>query len=130
MTEPAYALSTNKVFCNFCPSYCCYRLPGAYLFVVAHDINRLARYFDITDGEVRKKYLEGKNTFKVKGDSSCIFLSDGKLSKRCSVHTARPDQCRDFPYNDSCPYLESSNILEEIEPRIKESLTVHVGNKF
>lgn len=122
MTEPAYSLSTNKVFCNFCPSYCCYRLQGAYLFVAAQDINRLARYFNITDGEVRKKYIEGRNTLKIKDDSSCIFLTDGKLSKRCSVHMARPDQCRNFPYNDPCPYLESVDILDEIQPKIEQSL--------
>lgn len=122
MKELPYYLSTNKTFCNFCASYCCYRLEGAYLFITAEDINRLARHFDISDGQVRQKYLENKYTFKVKEDGSCIFLTDGKLSKRCSVHTARPAQCRDFPYNDPCPYIESMDMLEEIEPRIKKSL--------
>ncbi len=124
MIKPTYSLSTNKIFCNFCPSYCCYKLQGAHLLVAAQDINRLARHFNITDGQVRKKYMEGKNTLKIKDDSSCIFLSDSKLSKRCTVHMARPDQCREFPYNDPCPYLESSAILEELEPIIEKSLIV------
>lgn len=122
MDNADYALSTNKVFCNFCPSYCCYRLKGAYLFITAEDINRLARHFNITDGQVRKLYMEDKKTFRVKDDGSCVFLTDGKLSKRCSVHMARPCQCSDFPYNGSCPYLEQMSLLDEIEPRIKKSL--------
>jgi hypothetical protein len=83
--EPA-AMPLNRVFCNYCPAFCCYRLPGSTLFVTATDINRLARHFQLSDGEVRKQYIEHRNTFKIKEDGSCIFLSDGRLSKRCSVH--------------------------------------------
>jgi hypothetical protein len=112
----------NKVFCNYCPGFCCYRLPGATLFITATDINRLARYFGISDGEVRRRYIEKRNTFKVRADGSCIFLADGKLSKRCSVHLARPDQCRDFPYDQPCPYLQREDLLEKIYPRVASSL--------
>ncbi len=87
------------------------------------DINRLARYFSISDGEVRKLYLGNKkNTFKVKEDGSCIFLSSAKMIKRCTIHPVRPKQCRMFPYNDPCPYLEREDLLTEIQPRVEESL--------
>jgi len=46
-----YSLAKNKVFCNFCPGYCCYRLEGASLYIMAEDINRMARHFNIADGE-------------------------------------------------------------------------------
>lgn len=115
----------NKVFCNFCPGFCCYRLPGSTLYITALDINRIARHFNISDGEVRKRYLKGKNTFKSKPDGSCIFLLDGKLSKRCSIHLARPQQCMDFPYDDPCPYLEAEELLEAIYPRVEENLKRH-----
>lgn len=121
-TLPMATGADNKVFCNYCPGFCCYRLPGATLFVTATDINRLARYFGISDGEVRRRYIEKRNTFKVKADGSCIFLADGKLSKRCSVHLARPDQCRDFPYDQPCPYLQREDLLEKIYPRVASSL--------
>ena len=120
-TEPA-ALEPNRVFCNYCPAFCCYRLPGSTLFVTAIDINRLARFFDLTDGEVRKKYIEHKNTFKVQEDGSCIFLSNGHLSKRCSVHEARPQQCCDFPYEAPCPYLLREDLLSSIYPKVEKSL--------
>ena len=69
-----YSLSRSRLYCNYCPGYCCYRLSGSTLYLDTDDINRIARYFEIADGEVRKKYMEGKNTFRVKKDGSCIFL--------------------------------------------------------
>jgi Fe-S-cluster containining protein len=89
---------------------------------MAEDINRMARYFGISDGEVRKRYLEGKNTFKTREDGSCIFLANGRTCKRCTIHEARPKQCRDFPYDKPCPYLESEELLNRIQPRIDRSL--------
>ncbi len=109
------------VFCNFCPGYCCYRLKGATLYLDAVDINRIARHFSISDGEVRKRFIEGKNTFVVKDDGSCLFLSDEKLRARCTIHQARPRQCREFPYGEPCPYLEREDLLEQIVPRIEET---------
>lgn len=125
--EEDNVIETNRVYCNYCPGYCCYRLPGSTLYITAVDINRLARYFKISDGEVRKRYLENKNTFKVREDGSCIFLRDGSLRHRCSIHLVRPQQCRDFPYQDPCPYLESESLLERIFPRMEKSLTPGKG---
>lgn len=114
--------SVHRVFCNFCPGFCCYRLPGSTLYLDAIDINRLARYFGISDGEVRKLYIEGKNTFRVRDDGSCIFLSNGKFSQRCSIHSARPRQCREFPYDERCPYLFDEALLSRIHPLVEKSL--------
>ena len=113
--------SSPPVFCDYCPGFCCYRLPGSILFVTATDINRIGRHFGISDGEVRRKYIEGRNTFKVKADGSCIFLLDGKLNKRCAIHMASPQQCQDFPYDEPCPYLHSKDLLEVISPKVEES---------
>lgn len=111
---------SNFPFCNYCPGYCCYRLKGATLYLDATDINRIARHFKISDGEVRKRFVEGKNTFRVKSDGSCIFLSDERLRARCSIHGARPRQCRDFPYGEPCPYLERADLLEQIVPLLEQ----------
>ena len=116
------ATPANKVFCNYCPGFCCYRLPGSTLYVDALDINRMARYFGCSDGDVRKRFLEGKNTFKVRKDGACIFLTDGKISKRCSIHPARPRQCREFPYDEQCPYISDEKLLARIHPRVRKSL--------
>ena len=117
-----YSLAGNKAFCSYCPGYCCYRLKGASLYIMAVDINRIARYFDITDGEVRHRFLEGRNTFKTREDGSCIFLANDCMCKRCTIHEARPKQCSDFPYDKHCPYLESDTLLATIQSRIEKSL--------
>ncbi|MDX9834532.1 MAG: YkgJ family cysteine cluster protein [Desulfobulbus sp.] len=123
MTAPdKYVLARNRVYCNFCPGYCCYRLPGATLYLDAADINRLARHFGMSDGEVRQHYLEGRNTFKTRADGSCILLANDRFCKRCTVHTARPRQCSEFPYDKPCPYLERPELLEEIQARIERAL--------
>jgi uncharacterized protein len=117
-----YSLATSKIYCNFCPGYCCYRLTGSSLLITAEDINRIGRHLDMSDGHVRRKFLEGKNTFKNKEDGSCIFLAERRISKRCTIHMARPRHCMDFPYDKPCPYLEREDLLTAIEPRIKKSL--------
>jgi Fe-S-cluster containining protein len=109
----------GQAYCNYCPGYCCYRLAGSTLFLDSDDINRMARYFGISDGRVRKRFLEGKNTFKVRADGSCIFLSNEKLRARCTIHPARPRQCREFPYARKCPYLEREDLLSQIQPKIE-----------
>ena len=114
--------SVDRIYCNFCPGYCCYKLKGATLLLDAGDINRLARHFGISDGEVRKRYMEGKNTFKTRVDGSCVLLSNERLCKRCSVHLARPVQCRAFPYDLPCPYLHSEDLLSQIQPRVELAL--------
>ncbi|MDW7771986.1 MAG: YkgJ family cysteine cluster protein [Desulfobulbaceae bacterium] len=100
------------LYCNYCPGYCCYRLKGSVLLITATDINRLARYFNVSDGEIRKQYMENKYTLQIKEDGSCIFVISERLVKRCSIHQARPDQCRRFPYGKPCPYLEREDLLE------------------
>ncbi len=124
MSEPSTPGSPNpgRTYCNYCPGYCCYRLAGSTLYLDATDINRLARHFGITDGEIRRRYIEGKNTFKVNKDGSCIFLANGRMCRRCTVHTARPRQCRDFPYDQPCPYLTRDDLLAAIQPRVEKSL--------
>ncbi len=119
--ETLYSLATNKVFCSYCPSFCCYRLENSSLLIDATDIFRIADHLQITEGEVRKKYMMGKNTFKVKVDGACIFLAEGRMSKRCTIHRARPKQCRDFPYDEPCPYLEREDLLSIIQPMVAKS---------
>jgi uncharacterized protein len=127
--DTPYCLATGKTYCNYCPGYCCYRLKGSTLYLDAIDINRIANHFKIRDGEVRRRYMEGKNTFKIREDGSCIFLSNSKLRGRCSIHPARPRQCREFPYNDPCPYLEREDLLLEIQPRIEMFIKTHLTSE-
>jgi len=127
-TPADYSLARNKSYCNYCPGYCCYRLPGATLFVKNEDIDRIARHFDISDGEVRKRFLENINTFKTREDGSCILLANDRMCKRCTIHEARPKQCSEFPYDKPCPYLENPGLMDIIQPRIEQSLAFAVDS--
>ena len=120
--QESYCLSRNKTFCSFCPGFCCYKTGSASLYIMASDINRIARHFGLTDGEVRKRFMASRSTFKTRSDGSCIFLSNDRLCRRCSIHAARPAQCRDFPYDQSCPYLENEDLLAVIQPKIERAL--------
>lgn len=108
-------------YCDYCPGYCCYRLPGSMLMLISEDINRLARHFGISDGKVRTLFLENKYTFKVREDGSCIFQATDRMTRRCMVHAARPSQCRRFPYGRPCPYLERTDLLDHIQPLIAKN---------
>lgn len=99
-------------FCNGCPGYCCYKKDGAVLLITADDINRLGRFFGITDAEIRRKYMQNRYSLRVREDNSCIFFVQGKTIERCTVYGARPDQCRLFPPIKPCPYLEAKGLLE------------------
>ena len=92
-------------FCEGCPAYCCYKKDGAYLLIFARDINRLARFFGITDANVRSKYMADRHSLRVRENGSCIFFIPGTTLERCTVYPARPDQCRSFPHGEACPYL-------------------------
>ena len=131
MTDPSSSLKSldHSTYCNFCPGYCCYRLPGSTLFVTAVDISRIARYFAIRDGEVRKRFIEGKNTFKTREDGSCIFLRNGVFNQRCSIHGARPRQCMEFPYGKPCPYLYRQDLLQSIHPRVVTALAASCSDQ-
>jgi uncharacterized protein len=109
-TAPAPILSGNKICCTHCPGYCCYRLAGSTLCLDAIVICRIARHFGISDGKAWKRCVVEKNTFKTRSDGSCILLSSDKICARCSIHEARPRQCRQFPHDQPCPYLEREDL--------------------
>ena len=110
------------IYCNYCPGYCCYRLEGSVLTITAFDISRLAHHLGISDNEFMHRYMENRRTFRVREDGSCIFQSQDKMVRRCTVHEARPTQCRKFPYGKPCPYLEREDLLSVIQPRIEAGL--------
>ncbi|PIE69075.1 MAG: hypothetical protein CSA21_04035 [Deltaproteobacteria bacterium] len=122
MSKDRYILSATRTYCNFCPGYCCYRLPGSVLLLDNDDINRIARYFAIPDGEVRRRFLDGRNTFRNREDGSCLFLSNKKMCRRCTIHEARPRQCREFPAHGPCPYLDSPRLMEATQKRVERAL--------
>ncbi len=62
------------------------------------DLPRLLSYFNIHKDELDSKYTKIHNSKRVLrsgADKNCLFFVDGK---GCSIHEARPDVCRAWPY--------------------------------
>jgi Fe-S-cluster containining protein len=94
--------------CSKCPAYCCsyQRIP-----VTPRDIERLARHFDLTPEEAKKRYTKfawGEQVLRHRKDhiyeSVCAFLD--RETRRCTVYEARPEICRGFPEASRCGYYE------------------------
>jgi Fe-S-cluster containining protein len=98
----------NKYDCNKCPGYCCsYPL----IEVTQRDIARVARHFELSVEKAKKKFFRYDRSEKCwvlrqKEDEHfkkiCRFF-DTK-DRRCTIYTARPGVCRDYPGEPTCGY--------------------------
>jgi Fe-S-cluster containining protein len=74
---------------------CCEQKGFVYLTV--DDIPRAAQFLGMTSAEFERKHVfrtKNRRRLRVPRDSQCSFLRDGG----CSIHPAKPTQCRIFPY--------------------------------
>ncbi len=94
--QPLWYKDGLRFKCTGC-GQCCTGSPG-YVWVNDAEIEELAKTLNISFEEFVKKY-----TRKIGGNLSlrehpktfdCVFLN----GKRCTVYTARPKQCRTFPW--------------------------------
>jgi len=96
--------------CNKCPAYCC---TYPRVIVSKKDIRRLAKYFGLSAKQARKKFTKkgeesGERILRHRQDdtygTACRFLDDE--SRVCSVYSARPEICHDYPGTRKCGYYE------------------------
>jgi Fe-S-cluster containining protein len=85
--------------CTRC-SRCC-RHDSGYVFLSEADIHRLSRHFGIGRRQFVDAYCTGVDfgvtrrlSLKEQDNFDCVFWKDGG----CSVYTARPLQCRAYPF--------------------------------
>jgi Fe-S-cluster containining protein len=73
---------------------CCTQKGWVYLSV--EDVPRLAAYLGIGEDELQRRYLYStRNTRRLRmKQGQCPFLT----AEGCSVHPAKPTQCRLFPF--------------------------------
>ena len=92
--------------CAKCPGYCCsYPL----IQLTKRDVERLARHFELTFEQARKKFTktdpEAKYAMRRKKDQHfgkiCQFFDT--TERRCTIYTARPAICREYP-GGGCGY--------------------------
>ncbi len=81
--------------CRMCGE-CCRGAGG--IVVSATDLARLCAHLGLDAAEFAARYGDmrnGKLTVNVGADGNCVFFAAGR---GCSVHVAKPDICRAWPY--------------------------------
>lgn len=98
--------------CLACPGYCC---SHARIAVSEYDIARLARHFDISPIEAKKRFTYRYQTKDIDEQilrhqkdhvykTICRFFDTKE--RRCTVYEARPNVCRKYPYGARCGYYD------------------------
>jgi Fe-S-cluster containining protein len=95
--------------CSKCPAYCC----SIYerVAVTKRDINRLAKYFDVSVETAMRRYTKmhsGERVLRRKKDvifeETCQFLN--QETRGCGIYHARPAVCREYPARVRCSYYD------------------------
>jgi Fe-S-cluster containining protein len=74
----------------------CCRQKG-FVYLTTEDLVRMAKFTGMTPGDFEKKYVyrtSRQMRLRVPKDCTCPFLEESG----CSIHPAKPTQCRIFPY--------------------------------
>ncbi len=98
--------------CLTCPGYCC---SHSRIAVSDHDIARLAKHFDLTVEDARRRFTYRYKTKEVDEQilrhqrdhiykTICRFFDTD--ARRCTVYEARPNVCRRYPYGKVCGYYD------------------------
>jgi len=81
--------------CRMC-GHCCQGRGG--IVASASERERLAAYLDLSEAELRRRFMEPqgrKLVLRCGDDGFCVFF-DQDLA--CTVHPAKPDVCRAWPF--------------------------------
>lgn len=116
--------------CQMCDD-CCYG--ETTIGLTPADILRMASGLELSEGEFLEKYcvLKGHQVQMKVVNNHCIFW-DGK----CSIHSLKPDRCREWPFvpslldqssfliiQQNCPGFNKNIRFEEARPCIQEILS-------
>ena len=95
--------------CSKCPAYCC---TYPVIVVTIRDVLRLAKHFGISPEEAERKFTKSahghKRVLRRRTDAyfgrACRFLD--QKTRRCTIYSARPAVCRQFPAEERCGYYD------------------------
>ncbi|MFA6143321.1 MAG: YkgJ family cysteine cluster protein [Sulfurimonas sp.] len=103
MTHENFSYAFDSSACASCGGNCCTGESGN-IFVSVTEITAIAALLEMDEREFRRNYLrkEGyRYSLKEKiinGSHDCVFFN--RAQNGCSIYTARPLQCRTFPFWD------------------------------
>ena len=87
-----------KFKCQGSAKCCVSRGSYGYVYLSNEDVLRLTNYFSLSIKEFKKKYCKFSNGFlhlnEINKSQNCRFLKN----KKCSIYSARPTQCRTWPF--------------------------------
>ena len=96
--KATFKISGKKVHFNFKCEQCgnCCAVPG-YVHLKLSEAREMAGLLKMPFKDFRKKYItrDGKQlALKMPEKGGCIFF----INRRCIIYSARPGQCRTFPF--------------------------------
>jgi Fe-S-cluster containining protein len=102
--------SSVQYDCSKCPGYCC---SYPRIEVTDRDLRRLARHFEVSEEEAQRQFTrfydddgERERILRHRKDpvygSICRFFD--VRERRCTIYSARPTVCRDYPNGNRCGY--------------------------
>lgn len=109
MSKPAVK---PRYDCSRCPGYCC---SYPRIEVKDADLKRLAKHFELTEAVAEKRFTR---QYKADGQSERILRHQkddiyGSIcrffdtqERRCTIYTARPAVCRQYPNGSRCGYYD------------------------
>lgn len=89
-----------KFKCTGCGD-CCTGAPG-YVWVNNAEIAALAELVGVSIAELERRFVKSvgvRKSLKERRDGACVFFDDD--TRKCTVYSARPRQCRTWPFWES-----------------------------
>ena len=84
--------------CQGSSNCCVSRGSYGYVYLSKKDLIKIAKYLNVSINFFKKKYCQYSNGYlhlrEIHINGNCQFLEN----KKCSIYTARPTQCRTWPF--------------------------------
>ena len=84
--------------CQGSSNCCVSRESYGYVYLSQKDLIKIAKYLNVSINLFKKKYCEYSDGYlhlkEININGNCQFLEN----KKCSIYTARPMQCRTWPF--------------------------------
>ncbi len=84
--------------CQGSSNCCVSRGSYGYVYLSKKDLIKIAKYLNVSINLFKKKYCQYSDGYlhlkEIKINGNCQFLEN----KKCSIYTARPMQCRTWPF--------------------------------